>query len=76
MDDGSEIRLSEEHKTFRWLLKEEAISLLVWPGQKEAIRSVCDFIIQENPGGKLMEIPFIKIKKVKKLKPKSKRKKR
>lgn len=76
VDNGSEIRLSEEHKTFRWLLKEEAISLLVWPGQKEAIRSVCDFIIQENPGGKLMEIPFIKIKKVKKLKPKSKRKKR
>lgn len=56
VDDGTAIKLSAEHREFRWLKKEDAISLLVWPGQKEAIRIVNDFILSENPSRKFMEI--------------------
>ncbi|MFZ1082511.1 MAG: NUDIX pyrophosphatase [Candidatus Kryptoniota bacterium] len=56
VDDGTAVALSEEHKEFRWLKKDDAISLLVWPGQKEAIRSVYDYIITNNPARELMEI--------------------
>ncbi|MCL5267135.1 MAG: NUDIX pyrophosphatase [Bacteroidetes bacterium] len=52
------VRLSPEHKQFRWLKKEEAMLLLVWPGQKKAVETVCDFIIHENPARGFMEIPF------------------
>jgi len=54
--DGTEVKLSAEHQEFRWLNKEDAIDLLVWPGQKEAIRIVNDFILSENPSRKFMEI--------------------
>jgi dATP pyrophosphohydrolase len=56
VNDETGVKLSKEHKEFRWLKKEGAISLLVWPGQKEAIRSVYDYIIRKNPARKLMEI--------------------
>ena len=58
MEEGMDIKLSMEHQEFKWLEKEDAISLLVWPGQKEAIRIVTDFILNENPSGKFMEIKF------------------
>ena len=41
--------LSSEHKAFQWLRRDEAISRLVWPGQKSAIQVVHDFIVTENP---------------------------
>jgi dihydroneopterin triphosphate diphosphatase len=54
--DGTEVKLSLEHKEFRWLTKEDAISLLVWPGQREAIRIVDEYILNDNPSRKFMEI--------------------
>ena len=53
-----DIKLSAEHKSYRWLQKEEAIALLVWPGQKHAIQTVYDYIIDDNPARRFMEIPF------------------
>lgn len=62
IDPARQIRLSREHKDFRWLSKEDAVSLLVWPGQKEAIRTVNDYVLSDNPSQEFLEIP-IKIKK-------------
>ncbi len=56
VDPGIAVKLSVEHKEFRWLEKEDAISLLVWPGQKEAVRSVYEYVILENPSRRFMEI--------------------
>lgn len=56
VDDGTEVKLSPEHEKFRWLEKEKAISLLVWPGQKEGIRIVNDYVLCDNPSRKFMEI--------------------
>jgi dATP pyrophosphohydrolase len=56
VDVDAKVKLSNEHKEFRWLKKEDAIALLVWPGQKEAIRIVNDYILNENPSRKFMEI--------------------
>ena len=56
VDNDTEVKLSAEHQEFRWLKKDDAISLLVWPGQKESIRIVEDFILDENPSRKFMEI--------------------
>lgn len=52
------IKLSREHKDFRWLAKEEAVSLLVWPGQKTAIRIINDYIVLESPPREFMQIPL------------------
>ncbi len=56
VDGEAEVKLSQEHREFKWLGLKEAISLLVWPGQKEAIRIVNDFVLSENPSRKFMEI--------------------
>jgi dATP pyrophosphohydrolase len=56
VEGGTEVKISSEHRDFRWLRKDEAISLLVWPGQKEAIKIVNDYILDENPSRKFMEI--------------------
>jgi len=58
VDEGSEVKLSSEHEAYRWATSEEAISSLVWPGQKEAIKVVKDFVIDENPSRKFMQIKF------------------
>ncbi len=55
--NDSAVHLSAEHQDFRWLNMDEAVSLLVWPGQKDAIRKVYDYIILKNPSQGFMEIP-------------------
>jgi 8-oxo-dGTP pyrophosphatase MutT (NUDIX family) len=55
-DASADVKLSREHVAFEWLGREQAISRLVWPGQKRAIQTVCDFIIEENPSRALLEI--------------------
>ncbi len=57
VDPGDQVRLSKEHKEFRWLNEDDAVSLLVWPGQKNAIRIIHDFIILKNPSREFMRIP-------------------
>jgi len=56
VDAETAVKLSSEHKEFRWLKKDAAISLLVWPGQKQAIQAVYDYIIEGNPAQGFMEI--------------------
>ncbi len=58
INSGDAIRLSKEHKDYRWLGEEEAVSLLVWPGQKSAVKMVHDYIILDNPSQEFMKIPL------------------
>lgn len=49
---GSEkIILSDEHDDYRWLKYEEAAGELVWPGWKEGLRIVDEFIVKEMAKG-------------------------
>lgn len=58
VDPDEKVKLSDEHKDFRWLVKEEAISLLVWPGQKNAIDIINEYIVRRNPSEGFMKIPL------------------
>lgn len=58
IDSHETIKLSREHKDFRWLPKEAAVSLLVWPGQKSAIRIIHEYIVIESPPREFMQIPL------------------
>lgn len=56
VDAKDEVVLSCEHKDFKWLGKEEAASLLVWPGQKSAIRIINEYVVMDNPSKEFMKI--------------------
>ncbi len=58
VDPRDIIELSDEHKDFRWLVKDDAISLLVWPGQKNAINIIDQYIVRRNPSEEFMKIPL------------------
>ena len=58
VDGSASVMLSAEHTAFRWLSREEAISLLIWPGQKSAIQSVHDSIIRDTPSRESLVIPL------------------
>ncbi len=45
---GDEPKLSHEHYEFGWYLFDEAVRKLVWPGQREGMRIVHEYIV----GGK------------------------
>ena len=46
--DNDKVELSDEHCDFRWVSYEEASKLLTWKGQKEAIETVNDMIINAD----------------------------
>lgn len=43
---GEDPVISHEHQQFQWLKYEDAIHVLVWPGQREALRIVHEFFIK------------------------------
>ena len=46
VEKGADPMISAEHEQFQWLKFEEALDLLVWPGQREALRIVHEFLIK------------------------------
>lgn len=42
---GEQPKLSAEHYEFQWFSYEEALQMLAWPGQKEGMRIVQEYII-------------------------------
>ena len=52
----AQVKLSQEHSEYKWLNLDEAISLLVWPGQRDAVQKVYDYIVLKNPAQPFMEI--------------------
>ncbi len=58
IDRSAVIQLSDEHKDFRWMVREEAVAQLVWPGQKKAIQIIDEYIVRRNPSEEFMKIPL------------------
>lgn len=51
VDAGTVPQLSGEHSEYKWCGYEEALGTLVWPGQRENLRIVRDFIAGSEPAG-------------------------
>ncbi len=53
---GEEVGLSSEHQNSSWLSSRDAMKTLVWPGQRNVISMVQEFIIQSPTNSNLTEI--------------------
>ena len=53
---ATEPRLSDEHCEFGWYSYNDAVKKLVWPGQREGMRIIHDFILGDETGAKLTRI--------------------
>jgi dATP pyrophosphohydrolase len=58
IDAGFEVRLSEEHSLFEWLPYAGARRRLVWPGQRNCLDIVQDYILGGEEAGRLLEFPL------------------
>jgi dATP pyrophosphohydrolase len=56
VDENSKVILSNEHSSYRWLPRIKAKKQLVWPGQKEAISTVYEYILTNPQTSKLLEL--------------------
>jgi dATP pyrophosphohydrolase len=50
---GEKLRLSGEHSEFGWYHYEDAIKKLVWPGQREGLRIVREYILSDEKASQL-----------------------
>ncbi|HEY6952958.1 MAG TPA: NUDIX domain-containing protein [Bacteroidota bacterium] len=48
--------LSSEHREFVWAGMKQARKLLVWPGHKDAVKTVHDYIVAGREAGRLTEL--------------------
>lgn len=48
--------LSAEHTAYVWCPRSAAIPLLVWPGQRQALQIVHEFIVSGEPADRLSEL--------------------
>jgi dATP pyrophosphohydrolase len=56
VDAALKVRLSHEHRRFEWLAYVEARDRAVWPGQRQAIEIVHEFIVGGKEAARLLEI--------------------
>jgi dihydroneopterin triphosphate diphosphatase len=56
VDSNSEVRLSHEHQSFQWLSYSEAKQRVVWPGQRNVIDVVHEFISGGKEAARLLDI--------------------
>jgi dATP pyrophosphohydrolase len=54
------VQIDEEHTAFRWLAMTEAAEAFLWPGQRQAIREICDEIIADGPAKRYLRIDIPK----------------
>lgn len=54
--EGVEPKLSSEHDEYGWFAYGEAITKLVWPGQREGIRLVSEYIVGGQQASTLMRL--------------------
>ncbi len=54
--EGSSPRLSAEHCQFGWFDRDTSARMLVWPGQREGLRIVNDFIVGGEEAANLTQI--------------------
>ena len=58
IDPEFEVRLSAEHSDFRWLPYPEAKRRLVWPGQRNCLDIIRQYILGGEEAGRLLELPL------------------
>jgi dATP pyrophosphohydrolase len=56
VDGALHVRLSREHRGFEWLAYAAARDRVVWPGQRQAIEIVHEFIVGGKEAARLLEI--------------------
>jgi dATP pyrophosphohydrolase len=56
VDGAAKLKLSSEHQDFKWLAYREAKNKLVWPGQRQALDIVKEFIVGGKDTARLSEI--------------------
>jgi dATP pyrophosphohydrolase len=56
VDAALNVRLSHEHRRFEWLTYVAARDRVVWPGQRQAIEIVHEFIAGGKEAARLLEI--------------------
>jgi dATP pyrophosphohydrolase len=56
VDAALNVRLSDEHRRFEWLAYAAARDRVVWPGQRQAIEIVHEFIAGGKEAARLLEI--------------------
>ncbi|MGA3286718.1 MAG: NUDIX domain-containing protein [Bacteroidota bacterium] len=56
VDAALNVRLSREHRRFEWLVYVAARDRVVWPGQRQAIEIVHEFIAGGKEAARLLEI--------------------
>ena len=58
VDGGAEPMLSAEHRTYEWLRYDEARRRLVWPGQRQGLQVIDEFIVGGQEASTLTLIPL------------------
>jgi ADP-ribose pyrophosphatase YjhB (NUDIX family) len=53
---GQQPQLSAEHSAFRWLPYREASDLLVWPGQRQGLKIVQEYLVTGSEAAKYSRI--------------------
>ncbi len=56
VENGKEVRLSREHDALQWLPFEQARRKLVWPGQRDGMQIVQEFVVNGEEAGRLLRI--------------------
>jgi 8-oxo-dGTP pyrophosphatase MutT (NUDIX family) len=54
--DGVPVKLSDEHQQYLWMNYEAAYQQLIWPGQRQALHIVNEYIVGVSEAGRLMEL--------------------
>jgi 8-oxo-dGTP pyrophosphatase MutT (NUDIX family) len=50
--------LSREHQEYVWHMREEAENMLVWPGQRQGLQIVHEYIVGGREASKLLSVPI------------------
>lgn len=53
-----DVRLNEEHDAFRWLNREQFGRALMWQGEKQAYKELCEQILDDGPAKPYLRIPL------------------
>jgi 8-oxo-dGTP pyrophosphatase MutT (NUDIX family) len=46
--DNKKVKLSNEHSDYKWVNSDEAQKMLAWPGQREAVKIIEDYFLNEK----------------------------
>ncbi len=56
VNKNTNIEISEEHSTYKWVTKNSAKKLLAWPGQRYSVDIICEYITNQKSFLKFVEI--------------------